>query len=144
MSLPQELLSNVYWAFYQPFDTQEAFEEALIEYNDTPTRRLPALDKIVLPIQSVAIQYLREFFIDEEDSEDDDEDRQFKLTTDNAAGFTLGELMYKINQAACTPQEGSQYDVSDQDAHFFEGLEYLTDDDPDYPGVPVYYMILGS
>ncbi|MGB3590686.1 MAG: hypothetical protein WBA16_03285 [Nonlabens sp.] len=144
MALQQELLKNVYWAFYQKFDSQEEFEEALIEYNDTPTRRLPQLDKIVLPVPKVVIQYLWVPMMDEEDTVDEDEDRQYVIETDNPGGFTVGEFMYLINQGACTPQNNSEYDLSDQDHHFFEGLEYLTADDPDYPGLPVYYMILGS
>jgi hypothetical protein len=144
MTLPQELLSTVYWAFYERFDTQEQFQAALLEYNDPVFRKLPPLDRIALPVQKVVIQYLWIPMIDEDDSEDDDEDRQFVIETDHPAGFTVIELMYKINQGACTPLKGSQYDASDQDAHFFEGLEFLTDDDPDHPGIPVYYMILGS
>ncbi|ARN77802.1 hypothetical protein BST97_07200 [Nonlabens spongiae] len=160
MDLPKELLQNVYWAFYQKFETQEEFEAALIKYNDIPSKRLPPLDRIMLPVQKVVIQYPW-VSLDEEEDEDDDidwdsladddprweideEDKQFVIDTINPAGFTLGELMYKINQGACTPMNGSSYDLSDQDHHFFEGLEFLTDDDPDFPGVPVYYMILGS
>ncbi|MGB5981098.1 MAG: hypothetical protein WBG46_03035 [Nonlabens sp.] len=144
MNLPKELLNDLYWAFYQKFESQEEFQEELIKYNDVPSRRLPPLDRIAIPVQKVVIQYLWIPMVDEEDSEEDDEDRQFVITTENPIGFTIVELMFRINQGACTSTKGSNYDVSDQDHHFFEGLEYLTDDDPDFPNVPVYYMILGS
>ena len=90
MTLPQELLSNVYWAFYERFDTQEDFQAALLEYNDPVFRKLPPLDSIALPAQKVVIQYLWIPMMDEDDSEEDEEDRQFIIETDQSCRLYRG------------------------------------------------------
>lgn len=151
MNTPKELLKDLYWSFRERYTDQSSFEEALTAYNARLLEPVSKLDEIVFPEQKMVIQHLWIPFIDEEDEEDEDfdedfeedeEDRYFLIETENKNGFTLGELMYKINNTGIT--DGEEYDLSDQDAHFFEGLEYLTDDDPDYPQTKVYYMILGS
>ena len=137
MSTPNELLKDLYWSFRERFPDKASFEAELTHYNTRLLKPAPQMDKIVFPEQKIVIQYHWTPFEDEED-----EDKQILLETDNPEGFTLGELMFKINNTGITEEE--EYDLSDQDAHFFEGLEYLTDDDPDYPQTKVYYMILGS
>lgn len=142
MSAPSELLLDLYWSFHQKYDTQESFNKELTEYNTRLLKPKPKLDKIVFPEQKVVIQFMAYQNIDDED-EDYDDERQILLETNNSKGFTLAELMYKINQKVVENTEDN-IDISEQDACFFEGLEYLTDDDPDFPQVKVYYMILGS
>ncbi len=141
MNTPKELLKDLYWSFRERYADQQSFEADLTEYNTRLLKPAPKLNEIVFPEQKMAIQHLWIPFIDE-DFEEDEEDKYFLIETENEEGFTLGELMYKINNTGIT--EGKDYDLSDQDAHFFEGLEYLTDDDPKFPQTKVYYMILGS
>ena len=137
MSIPKELLKDLYWSFRARFADKASFEEELMHYN-ARLSKYPQLDKIVFPEQKIVIQYQWIPFDDE-----NDEDRYIFLETENAKGFTLSELMFKINNTAITENE-NDFDLSDQDAHFFEGLEYVTDDDPEYPQTKVYFMILGS
>lgn len=142
MSAPSELLLDLYWSFHQKYDTQESFNKELTEYNTRLLKPKPKLDKIVFPEQKIVIQFMAYQDIDDED-EDYDDEKQILLETTNAKGFTLSELMYKINNKVVENEEDN-IDISEQDACFFEGLEYLTDDDPDFPQTKVYYMILGS
>lgn len=141
MSTPKELLKELYWSFRERYQDQQSFENDLTTYNTRLLKPAPNLDEIIFSEQKIVIQYLWIPFIGE-DFIEDEEDKQILLETENENGFTLSELMFKINNTAITEDE--RYDLSDQDAHFFEGLEYLTDDDPDYPQTKVYYMILGS
>lgn len=141
MSTPKELLKDLYWSFRERYADQSSFEADLTAYNTRLLKPAPKLDEIVFPEQKMVIQHLWIPFIDE-DFEEDEEDKYFLIETENENGFTLGELMYKINNTGIT--EDKDYDLSDQDAHFFEGLEYLTDDDPEFPQTKVYFMILGS
>ncbi len=138
MSTPKELLKELYWSFREHYQDQQSFENDLTTYNTRLSKPAPKLDEIVFSEQKIVIQYL---FL-EDDFIEDEEDKQILIETDNPNGFTLSDLMYKINNTVVT--EDDSFDLSDQDAHFFEGLEYLTDDDPDYPQTKVYYMILGS
>jgi hypothetical protein len=141
MTTPKELLKDLYWSFIERYADQESFEAELTAYNTRLLKPAPKLNKIVFSEKRMVIQHLWIPFIGE-DFEEDQEDKYFVIETENENGFTLGELMYKINNTGIT--QGDEYDLSDQDYHFFEGLEYLTDDDPDYPQTKVYYMILGS
>ncbi|MBC8884054.1 hypothetical protein H9X57_14080 [Flavobacterium piscinae] len=100
------------------------------------------MDRIIYPENKIVIQFM--VYQDSDDNESDyDEERQILLETNNISGFTISELMFQINNKVVENEEDN-IDISEQDAVFFEGLEYLTDDDPDYTQTKVYYMILGS
>lgn len=142
MDAPKEILKELYWSFYQVFSDKEKFEKELIEYNTRLLKPKPKLDRIIYPENKIVIQFM--VYQDSDDNESDyDEERQILLETNDISGFTISELMYQINNKVVENEEDN-IDISDQDAVFFEGLEYLTDDDPDYPQTKVYYMILGS
>uniref|UniRef100_UPI004049CBA5 hypothetical protein n=1 Tax=Flavobacterium sp. TaxID=239 RepID=UPI004049CBA5 len=142
MDAPKEILKELYWSFYQTFSDKEEFEKELIEYNTRLLKPKPQLNRIIYPENKIVIQFM--VYQDSDDNESDyDEERQIFLETNNINGFTLSELMYQINNKVVENGE-ENIDISEQDAVFFEGLEYLTDDDPDYPQTKVYYMILGS
>jgi hypothetical protein len=132
--MSQDILTNLYWAFFQVFSDKDSFNEELVIYNTRILKPKPQLDKIVIKEQKVVIQFMI-FIADDED----EVDQQILLETTNSAGFTLSELMYQINNKVI-----SEYKLNEQDSVFFEGLEYLTDDEPNYPQTKVYYMILGS
>lgn len=142
MDAPKEILKELYWSFYQVFSDKEKFEKELIEYNTRLLKPKPKLDRIIYPENKIVIQFM--IYQDSDDNESDyDEERQILLETNNISGFTISELMFQINNKVVENEEDN-IDISNQDAVFFEGLEYLTDDDPDYPQTNVYYMILGS
>lgn len=135
---PTEILKELYWSFHLAYPNQNEFNKELTEYNTRLLKPKPKLDKIVFSEKKIVIQFLAYQEIDDNNS-DYDEEKQILIETDNPKGFTLSELMYKINNKII-----NDYNIDEQDAVFFEGLEYLTDDDPDYPQTKVYFMILGS
>ena len=142
MATPKTLLTELYWSFFQRFENQQEFEAELITYNTRLLKAKPKLEKIVFPEPKIVIQFLN--YQDAEDDDPDyDEEQQILLETNNPKGFTLSELMFKINNSVVENEE-ENIDISEQDSVFFEGLEYLTDDDPNFPQTKVYFMILGS
>lgn len=135
---PKEMLKDLYWSFHAKYDNQTAFNESLLEYNTRLLKPKPKLEKIVFEETKIAV-----LFLAYEESADDELEKIIVLETTNPKGFTLSELMFSINNKVVeNPTDG--IDISEQDAIFFEGLEYLTDDIPGYPQTKVYYMILGS
>lgn len=142
MSTPTELLMDLYWSFHSRYESQETFDKELTEYNTRLLKPKPKLDKMVFSESKIVIQFMAYQDLDDNDPDYEDE-RQILIETTNPKGFTLGELMFKINNKVVENKD-ENIDISEQDAVFFEGLEYLTDDDPDFPQTKVYYMILGS
>jgi len=141
MSRPKQMLKDVYWCFYQTFATQGEFTKALRKYHKDILQKTPKLTDIVFGEQKIIIQFLLNPSEAQENT-NYQEDRQIEITTENPLGFTTSNLLYKINNAVIENEEG--YNLSEEDMHFFEGLQYLTDDDPEYPQTKVYFMILGS
>lgn len=142
MDIPKQLLTELYWSFHLKYADQESFNEALTVYNTRLLKRKPALKKIVFPEKKIVIQF-NAYEDANSNNKDYDEENQILIETENNKGFTLGELMFKINNQV-VENTALNIDISEQDACFFEGLEYLTDDDPDFPQTKVYFMILGS
>lgn len=142
METPVSMLKDLYWSFFKKFDDKTEFEKELTEYNTRLLKPKPKLDKIVFQESKIVIQFLAQQD-EEDDNEDYEEEQQILLETTNPQGFTLSELMYQINNQVIE-NETLGIDISEQDACFFEGLEYLGDEDPDYPQVKVYFMLLGS
>jgi len=143
MSAPQKIADKVYWSFFEYYDTKEEFEKDFIAYNkemaefSSSSKKIPfELDDIVFDEQKMVVQFILR-------DEREQYDKQILLETTNPEGFTMSEMMYQINNKTIKDNEEG-YDLSEQDMHFFEGLEYLTDDDPDYPQTKVYFMVLGS
>ena len=142
MATPISMLKDLYWSFFQKFDNQTDFEKELVAYNANIRKPKPKLNDIVFSETKIVVQFNYAQDADDED-EEYEEERQILLETSNALGFTLSELMYMVNNKV-VENEADGIDVSEQDACFFEGFEYLGDEDPDYPQIKVYFMILGS
>ena len=141
MPTPKQMLREVYWSFYQTFASRNEFTKALRKYHKDILQKTPNLTNIVFNEQEIVIQFLLNP-TDQQENADYQEDRQLKITTQNPQGFKTSELLYKINNAVIENDKG--FNLAEEDAHFFEGLQYLTDDDPAYPQTKVYFMILGS
>lgn len=142
MATPVSMLKDLYWSFFQKFDNKTEFEKELTDYNTRLLKSKPKLDQIIFPETKIVIQFNYAQDMDDED-EDYEEERQVLLETTNTQGFTLSELMFELNNQI-VENEDLGIDVSEQDACFFEGFEYLGDEDPDYPQVKVFFMLLGS
>jgi len=136
MNYPKYLLEDIRWSFFfDPFDTQEEFEAELTDYyREVFEKNVPIkFNKKIFDHSEIAVQYM----IYPEDEDDEEKEISFKLTANNDKYFTFGELLYKIHNRVCA-------DLEHEDNHFFEGLQYAGDDDPDYPQVPFYFLLLGS
>lgn len=140
MRYPENLLMDVRWSFdHGQYSTQAEFILAFNEYNKAIDEEEMDTDEIIFELPKIVIVYddFEDDFEDEDMDGDDFEANTVLLTADNGASFTAGELLYKLNQTIGVLLE-------EDDAHFFEGLNFITDEDEDYPGLPVYYMNLGS
>ncbi len=141
MPTSKQLMKDVYWSFYQTFLTQGEFTKALRKYHKDILQKTPKLTNIVFGEQKIVIQFLLNLTTEQENT-DYQEDKQVEIIATNPRGFTTSELLYKINNAVIENEKG--FNLAEEDAHFFEGLQYLTNDDPEYPQTKVYFMILGS
>jgi hypothetical protein len=135
MDYPKDFLKDVYWSFnLETSEKQSEFEQELSDYHkEISGKKLPIkLDKIIFPFPEIVIQY--DVWSDEED---DYIEPQIKLEADSKKGFKAGELLYKVHmQIADILAEGDRY--------FFEGFQFATDDDPDFEGIAVYFLLQGS
>lgn len=135
MSYPQELFRDVYWAFREPtFDVVNEFVSELKDYHKEITGGTLSLkfDEVVLSVPEVVIQYVKY-----SNDKGDIDEPQVKLTADNNKDFTTKELLFKIHNLV-------GINLFEDDNCFFEGLSYSTDDDPDFPGIPVYFLDTGT
>ncbi|MCB9262827.1 MAG: hypothetical protein H6607_10675 [Flavobacteriales bacterium] len=136
MEFSKYLFRDVIWSFFfDPFDTQAEFEKELKNYHEEIDFRSKLnLDfkGVALENKDVAIQYIKW----NEEEEDHDEERII-LVADNGKYFTNGELMYKIHQALAPELENDE-------RHFFEGLLFGGDAEPENPGIPLYFVLTGS
>lgn len=140
MRCPEELLMDVYWSFHEDqYTNQDEFNAAFLEYSE-------ALDDEVTDLNAVCFEYPKLVLVYdsfEDDFEDEDMDgddfvsNTVLIEAENGKSFTTAQLLYKIHKTVGVL-------VEDEDAHFFEGLNFITDEDEDYPGLPVYYLNLGS
>jgi hypothetical protein len=139
MNYPKELFRNVYWTFLEPtFTDQNSFRDRLKEYHKGIgyKGKLPPIkwEEVCLEAKEVVMQYA----IFPEAEYDEIKEPQKKLTADNGKSFKAKELLFKMHNAICE-------EVANQDHHFFEGLTFATDQDPDFDkGTPVYFVDLGS
>jgi hypothetical protein len=139
MQYPKELFKNVYWTFIEPiFKEQNDFRDRLKEYHKGIgyKGKLPPIkwEEVCLQVKEVVVQYA--IFPDTENGQI--KEPQIKIVADNGKSFTAKELLFKMHNAICN-------EVADQDHHFFEGLTFATDQDPDFEeGTPVYFVDLGS
>jgi hypothetical protein len=124
------MMENILWSFTGgKRGTQEQFVEELVRYNlETDGREIDP-DEIVETGQEIIIT-----FAYEEDGEQ--KDGEFRLTADCGNGFTAGELLYKIHNRVVEHLEVLDY-------HLFRGLPDNGTHD-EYPGIPFYYLNLGS
>ncbi len=140
MRYPEELLMDVYWSFNEDqYPKQDEFNAAFLEYSEALDNEVEDINAICFEHPKLVIVYdsFEDDFEDEDMDGDDFESNTVLLEAGNGKSFTTAELLYKIHQAIGVLLE-------DEDAHFFEGLNFITDEDEDYPGLPIYYLNLGS
>lgn len=133
MEQPKFLLKDILWSFDNPnFDSIEAFKNELVAYNEKITKKTFELDlKVeILKGKQVVVQYI--YWEDEEM-----EEPQFLLTADNNFFFTGEELLFKVHNAVCEK-------LQDADNIFFEGFQLWQGENPNYPNIPLYFLLQGS
>ena len=135
MNYPKRILNNILWGFYHDrFLTQSAFELALIEYNESINKRNFSVNlaEIILYSPQVVIQYS---YWDEES--DDIVEPDILLESGNKVGFTSGELLFKVHNEVCEK-------LQNEDHKFLEGLSLWEGEHPNYPNIPLYFLLQGS
>jgi len=135
MEYKQELLRDVYWSFANgQYENKAIFLEELKAYFKEISGKSFSLDtdKIIVNQPKMVIQYMKYNF-----DEDEYDEPQLLLEADNGTGFSQGELMHKIHV-----EIGAK--LEDDDNCYFEGLTFATDDDPDFSGIPVYFLDTGT
>lgn len=128
--LPKKLMKDVYWAFTKGiFENAEEFNSAVRQYQIAITEKDEwNAEKEIFPHSSIQIYY--DYWTDE----NREIEEIFELKADNGKSFTVGELLFKINNTVAE-------NVSRADHVFFEGLELS---DEKHQGKPYYRMYLGS
>jgi len=130
--------SHVIWVFDgKPFASEAECTAAVTEYHNSISSKLkepgPTWDPQQLLLKSPRVKIRHERWDDEHDEEAEAE-TVIELSTRNPAGFTAGELMFKMHYAVV------EY-LRDMDHRFYEGL--ILDEDASGP-VPLYEIMLGS
>ncbi len=131
---PKKILQNILWNFNQDlFKSQEEFSKELIIYNEKVLGEDfdVELYKPILHSSQVVIQYL--YYND--DGEEIEPD--FLLKADNNMFFTIEELLFKIHNEVCN-------NLEDADNVYFEGLLLWEGENPNYPDIPLYFLLQGS
>ena len=108
---PKELMSGIYWGFFGgKYNSYEEFIQAVAEYNHELRGRKWNPEEVILDSVCVTIQYSYWDY----DVEDEIEEA-FDLKADNEAGFSAGELFYKVHNRVVENLENETH-------HFFEGF----------------------
>lgn len=132
--VPDELMPDVRWNFNEePFADEAAFVEALRAYHRSIKGRFGlAPHAVVLDSPSVTVQY--DYWIGDEDDHRED---TVDLEADDGSSFRRAELLFKVHNAICAR-------VAEGDHTFFEGFSRAAWESPSRPGVPLYFVVLGS
>jgi hypothetical protein len=135
-TFPKQIMLHVIWAFDgKPFASEADCTTAIREHHDDICKRIKrdvAWDPQELVLKSTCVKIRHERWDD--DNEEGEAETVIELSTPNPAGFTAGELMFKMHNAVV------EY-LRDMDHKFYEGLVL----DEDATGeVPLYEIMLGS
>ena len=134
MEFSKKLFFNTYWAFNRDqYSDESTFITELSSYHEQISGSGLPFDKneIVLSSAQLVLQYV----IYPEDG--DPLEPQFVLHSNDQNGFTAAEILFKANNYL--------YDkLKEEDHVYFEGLLFATDSDPEYDGIPVYFVLLGN
>lgn len=138
MNYPEILFKDIYWTFWKPvFQDKDVFQEAFKNYHKSIgyKGKFPPIkwNEVCIHAPKVILQYV----IFPKTENDEIDEPQEELFADNGKSFTPKELLFKMHNAICG-------ELANEDHHYFEGLTYSTDQDPNYKGFPVYFVDLGS
>lgn len=139
MSYTPELFRNVYWTFAdQAYGDPDAFMNALRAYHASfdLNGNEPDIDWDAVCLESASVVFQYAIFPKTED--EDIEEKFERVDSDNGESFTAKELLFKMHNLI-----GYKY-LADEDNHFFEGLTYMQDQDPEFEGIPIYFVDAGS
>lgn len=138
MNYPEILFKDIYWTFLETtYSDIDEFQNAFKEYHKSIgyKGKYPPIkwEEVCLEAPKVILQYV----IFPKNENDDIIEPQVEILADNESSFTPRELLFKMHNAICEALEN-------EDHHYFEGLTFSTDQDPNYKGFPVYFVDLGS
>lgn len=138
MKYPEILFKDIYWTFLEPtYSDIDAFQNAFKDYHKSIgyKGKFPPIkwNEVCIKAPKVILQYV----IFPKTENDEITEPQVEILADNNTSFTPKELLFKMHNAICVA-------LANEDHHYFEGLTYSTDQDPNYKGFPVYFVDLGS
>jgi hypothetical protein len=138
MNYPAILFKDIYWTFLQPiFDNQTEFQEAFTTYHKSIgyKGKLPPIkwNEVCVNAPKVILQYV----IFPSNDEEEITEPQVEIVADNNKNFTPKELLFKMHNFI-------SIHLQNEDHHYFEGLTFATDKDPNFKDFPVYFVDLGS
>lgn len=138
MNYPEILFKDIYWTFLEPkFDSQDEFQNALKTYHKSIgyKGKFPPIkwNEVCINAPKVIMQYV----VFPRNENDEISEPQVEIIAENGRSFTAKELLFKMHNALRDILES-------EDHHYFEGLTFSTDQDPNYKGFPVYFVDLGS
>lgn len=139
MEYPEELFRDVYWTFAdQEYQNQDEFKESLKTYHKSIgyKGKLPPIKWEEVCLQSPKVVFQYAIF---PKTEDEEIVEKFEMVeADNKKNFKAKELLFKMHNLV-----GFRY-LQDEDNHFFEGLTFMQDQDPEFEGIPIYFVETGS
>lgn len=139
MEYPQEMFREIFWTFAdKAYKNQDEFKEALKTYHKSIgyKGKFPPIkwEEVCLNSPKVVFQYV---VFPKTDYEDIVE-RFVLINADNGKNFKAKELLFKMHNEVGFPN------LQDEDNHFFEGLSFMQDQDPEFKGIPIYFIETGS
>lgn len=138
MNYPELLFKDIYWTFLEPiYSDKDEFENAFKEYHKSIgyKGKYPPIkwNEVCLKAPKVILQYV----IFPKTEKDEIIEPQVEILADNGISFTPKEFLFKMHNSI-------RNEIENEDHHYFEGLTFSTDNDPNYKGFPVYFVDLGS
>ncbi len=128
------IMKGILWSFNKKYTTMHDFIKDLLKYNKSILDEHFHFDfnRKVIDFSEVIIQYN---YWDKEINDLLEPD--FELKADNNNFFTQGELLYKVNNIVSEK-------LSEMDNKFFEGFQLYRGVNPNYPNIPLYFLLQGS
>jgi len=129
---PKELMAGIYWGFFGgTYNSLKKFNRAVAEYNRDLGVKKWNSEEIILASKHVTIQY--SYWDYDTDSEIEED---FVLQAGSEAGFSAGELLYKVHNQVVEKIENETH-------NFFEG--FLLGQHEFYQNLkkPVYFINYG-
>jgi len=131
---PKKIIQSIPWNFKNDaYDSMEEFSKDLVAYTEKVTDEDFDIElyKPILYSNKVVIQYM--YY----DKEGEEIEPDFLLEASNSTFFTIEELLFKVHNKVCEK-------LKEADNSYFEGFLLWEGENPNYPDLPLYFLLQGS